>query len=69
MPEDEVKFCPPPTVLKAGQPSYMVCQSTCVFYLEGECAFITTAKLLKELVKPKVIDISDISRKDQRSES
>ncbi len=66
MPEDEVRFCPLLTIVKAGQPTYMVCQTNCVFYLEDECAFITTAKLLKESVKPKVIDIA---RKDQKEES
>jgi hypothetical protein len=57
MPEEEVKFCPLLTVVKAGQPSYMVCQTNCVFYVEGECAFVTTAKLLKEIVRPKIIDM------------
>jgi hypothetical protein len=66
MPEDEVKFCPLLTVVRAGQASYMVCQTNCVFYLEDECAFVTTAKLLKDLVRPKVIDIA---RKDQKEES
>ena len=65
MPEDEIRFCPLITVVRAGQPTYMVCQTNCVFYLEGECAFITTAKLLKENVKPKVIDIG----KGQKDES
>lgn len=65
MPEDEIRFCPLITVVRAGQPTYMVCQTNCVFYLEDECAFITTAKLLKENVKPKVIDIG----KGQKDES
>jgi hypothetical protein len=62
MPE-EVRFCPLLTVVRAGQASYMVCQTNCVFYVEGECAFVTTAKLLKEIVKhPRVIDMT---RKDR----
>jgi hypothetical protein len=66
MPEDEVKFCPLLTIVNAGQANYMVCQTNCVFYIEGECAFITTARLLKEVVKPKVIDMA---RRDQTGES
>jgi len=66
MPEGEVKFCPLLTIVRAGQANYMVCQTNCAFYLEDECAFITTAKLLKESVRPKVIDIA---RKDQKEES
>jgi len=66
MPE-EVRFCPLLTIVKAGQANYMVCQTNCVFYVDGECAFVTTAKLLKEIVKqPKVIDIV---RKSQKEES
>ncbi|MBD3180781.1 hypothetical protein GF312_00715 [Candidatus Poribacteria bacterium] len=45
---DDIRFCPLLTIVKAGQPNYMVCQANCVFYLDGECAFITTAKLLKD---------------------
>lgn len=59
MPDDEIKFCPLLTIVKAGQANYMVCQSTCAFYVEGECAFVTTAKMMKELVKPKVIDMGE----------
>ncbi len=66
MAEEEVKFCPLLTVVKAGQASYMVCQTNCVFYVEGECAFITTAKLLKEIARPRVIDMV---RKGQTDES
>ena len=66
MPEEEVKFCPLLTVVRAGQANYMVCQTNCVFYIEGECAFVTTAKLLKEIAKPKVIDMI---RKNQTGES
>ena len=66
MPEEEVKFCPLLTVVNEGQANYMVCQTNCVFYIEGECAFVTTAKLLKEVIKPKVIDII---RKDRTDES
>jgi hypothetical protein len=66
MAEEEVKFCPLLTVVKAGQASYMVCQTNCVFYVEGECAFITTAKLLKEITRPRVIDMV---RKGQTNES
>lgn len=47
---DEVKFCPLLTVVRAGQATYLTCQTTCVFYIEGECAFITTAKILKQFV-------------------
>ena len=65
MPENEVRFCPLLTVVRAGQPTYMVCQTNCAFYLESECAFITIAKLLKENVNPKVIDIV----KGQKDES
>ena len=57
MPEDEVKFCPLLTIVRAGQASYMVCQTNCIFFLEDECAFITTAKLLKEVAEPTVIDM------------
>lgn len=46
---DEVKFCPLLTVVRAGQATYLTCQATCVFYIEGECAFITATKLLKQL--------------------
>ena len=67
MPEDEVKFCPLLTLVRDGQANYMVCQTNCVFYLDGECAFVTTAKALKEVVKqPRVIDIL---RKGQTSET
>ncbi|HGE71875.1 TPA: hypothetical protein ENX78_13620 [Candidatus Poribacteria bacterium] len=50
---EEVRFCPLLTVVKAGQANYMMCQSTCVFFLDNECAFITTAKILKELSRSK----------------
>ncbi len=50
---EEVRFCPLLTVVKAGQANYMMCQSTCVFFLDGECAFITTTKMLKELLTAK----------------
>jgi len=63
---EEVKFCPLLTIVRAGQANYMVCQATCVFYLENECAFVTTAKLLKEIAKPRVIDSI---RKDKTGES
>lgn len=46
-----IKFCPLLTVVKAGQANYMVCQSNCVFFIEDECAFITTSKALKEMTK------------------
>ena len=58
MPEDEVKFCPLLTIVRAGQANYMVCQNNCVFYMDDECAFITTARTLKELKKSKVIDMN-----------
>jgi hypothetical protein len=66
MPEEEVKFCPLLTVVRAGQANYMVCQTNCVFYVEDECAFVTSAKLLKEIAKPKVIDMV---RKNRTGES
>ena len=53
---EEVRFCPLLTVVRAGQANYISCQATCVFYLENECAFITTSKILKELMRSKVID-------------
>ncbi len=62
MSEVEVKFCPLLTIVNAGQANYMVCQTNCAFYIEDECAFITTARLLKEVVNPKVIEMV---RKDQ----
>lgn len=65
MPE-EVRFCPLLTIVRAGQANYMVCQTNCAFYLEGECAFVTTAKLLKKVVKPKIIDMI---QKDQTGKS
>ncbi len=57
MSEVEVKFCPLLTIVNAGQANYMVCQTNCVFYVEDECAFITTARLLKEVANPKVIEM------------
>jgi len=65
MPEDEVKFCPLLTIVRAGQANYMICQNTCVFYIDGECAFITAAKSLKEIAKPKVIDMTRNEPKDE----
>ena len=62
MPEDEVKFCPLLTIVRAGQANYMVCQTNCTFYLEDECAFITTARLLKET---KVIDVAQRGQTDE----
>jgi hypothetical protein len=53
---EEIKFCPLLTVVRAGQASYLACQTTCVFYLENECAFITSSKALKELMRSKAID-------------
>jgi len=53
---EEVRFCPLLTVVRAGQANYIACQETCVFFLENECAFITTSKILKELMRSKVID-------------
>lgn len=66
MSEVEVRFCPLLTVVRAGQANYMVCQTNCAFYMEDECAFITTARLLKEVVRPKVIEMA---RKDQTDDS
>lgn len=61
---EEVRFCPLLTVVRAGQANYMVCQTNCVFYLEEECAFLTTAKVLKEMkIKSK-----DFNRKDKESD-
>ena len=65
MSEVEVKFCPLLTVVNAGQANYMVCQTNCVFYLEDECAFITTARTLKEAINPKVIEMSPKGRSDE----
>ena len=65
MPEDEVKFCPLLTIVRAGQANYMVCQTNCTFYLEGECAFVTTARLLKGTAKPKVIDMAQRGQTDE----
>jgi len=48
---EEVKFCPMLTTVVAGQANYMICQTTCVFFVDNECVFITTAKMLKELAK------------------
>jgi hypothetical protein len=62
---EEVRFCPLLTIVRAGQANYMVCQTNCVFYTEGECAFITTAKLLKEVVKPKIIDMTRKAKTDE----
>jgi hypothetical protein len=59
---EEIRFCPLLTVVKAGQANYMACQETCVFFLENECAFITTAKTLKELMRSKTVDMD---RKDK----
>ena len=53
MSEIEVKFCPLLTTVNAGQVNYMVCQTNCVFYVDDECVFITTSKLLKETAKKK----------------
>ena len=66
MSEVEVKFCPLLTIVNAGQANYMVCQTNCTFYIEDECAFITTARLLKEVVNPKVIEMV---RKNQTDNS
>ena len=66
MSEVEVRFCPLLTVVRAGQANYMVCQTNCAFYMEDECAFITTARLLKEVVRPKVIEMT---RKGQTDDS
>ncbi len=65
MPDEEVKFCPLLTIVRAGQVNYGVCKTNCIFYLEGECAFITTAKLLKEVAKPEVIDMAQESQTDE----
>jgi hypothetical protein len=56
---EEVRFCPLLTVVRAGQANYMTCQTTCAFFIDDECAFITTSKMLKELMVSK----SDTKRK------
>jgi len=61
---EEVRFCPLLTVVKAGQANYMMCQSTCVFFLDNECAFVTTAKILKELLRSK----TDVESRKKDSE-
>ena len=65
MSEVEVKFCPLLTIVNTGQANYMVCQTNCTFYLEDECAFVTTAKLLKEAVSTKVIEMAQKGRSDE----
>ena len=65
MSEVEVKFCPLLTIVKAGQANYMVCQNNCVFYVEDECAFVTTARLLKKTVSPEVIEMARKGRTDE----
>jgi hypothetical protein len=62
---EEIKFCPLLTIVRAGQANYMVCQTNCVFFLDDECAFITTAKVLKGSPKPKIVDSI---RKDKNEE-
>lgn len=61
---EEVRFCPLLTVVRAGQANYMVCQTNCVFFLEEECAFLTSAKILKEM-KLKSINSN---KKDKESD-
>ena len=58
---EEVKFCPLLTIIRAGQANYMVCQTNCAFFLDDECAFITAAKVLK--------DIKDLNLKDKKDNS
>lgn len=59
---ENIKFCPLLTVVKAGQANYMVCQNNCVFFIDDECAFITTSKALKELMKN---NIANQNRRDK----
>jgi len=66
MSEQEVKFCPLLTVVKAGQVTYEVCKINCVFYVDNECAFVTTARLLKQSIAPRVIDAT---RRSETNES
>ena len=66
MSEENVRFCPLLTVVRAGQVEYGVCKINCVFYLDDECAFITTAKLLKQSANLRVIDAT---RRGEKSES
>ncbi len=66
MSEVEVRFCPLLTIVNAGQANYMVCQNNCTFYIEDECVFVTTVRLLKETVNPKIIEMA---RKGQTDES
>ena len=54
---EETTFCPLMTVVKEERANYMVCQTNCVFHVGDECAFIATARLLKEVVRPKVIEM------------
>lgn len=51
---EDVKFCPLLTVVKAGQANYMVCQSNCVFFIDDECVFITASRALKEMTKSNI---------------
>jgi len=66
MSEENVRFCPLLTVVRAGQVEYGICKINCVFYLDGECAFITTARLLKQSANPRIIDAAP---KGEKSES
>jgi hypothetical protein len=66
MSEENVRFCPLLTVVRAGQVEYGVCKINCVFYLDDECAFITTARLLKRSANPRVVDTT---RKVETNES
>ena len=58
---EDTKFCPLLTIVRAGQANYMVCQSSCVFFIDGECAFITASKALKGIMKS-----DNASQKDKK---
>jgi hypothetical protein len=57
---EEIKFCPLLTIVRAGQASYSVCKINCVFFVDDECVFITTAKTLK------MAKTTDTKQKDQK---
>jgi hypothetical protein len=61
---EEVRFCPLLTVVRAGEAKYVICQHTCVFFIDDECAFITTSKMLKELMVSKS-DTKDRKKDDE----
>jgi len=62
---DDVKFCPLLTIVKAGQANYMVCQKNCAFYLDDECAFITTSRILKEYMQSDKISLNQKNKPEK----